>query len=90
MPSMGVCDQSREGHDMALALEDRLAVSELIALHGHLVDDGELDRSDEVFTADVVYDLSIELVVPLPGFVKRRAEVRILNTVKELKARAEA
>jgi ribosome-associated toxin RatA of RatAB toxin-antitoxin module len=39
---------------------------------------------------DVVYELSIELVVPLPGFVKRRAEVRILNTVKELKARAEA
>ena len=38
---------------------------------------------------DVVYDLSIELVVPLPGFVKRRAEVRILNTVRELKARAE-
>jgi hypothetical protein len=35
------------------------------------------------------YDLSIELVVPLPGFVKRRAEVRILNTVKELKVRAE-
>ena len=41
-------------------------------------------------STDVVYDLSIELVVPLPGFVKRRAEVRILNTVKELKARAEA
>ncbi len=39
---------------------------------------------------DVVYELSIELVVPMPGFVKRRAEVRILNTVKELKARAEA
>jgi hypothetical protein len=38
---------------------------------------------------DVSYDLSIELVVPLPGFVKRRAEVRILNTVKELKVRAE-
>ena len=35
------------------------------------------------------YDLAIELVVPLPGFVKRRAEVRILNTVRELKARAE-
>jgi ribosome-associated toxin RatA of RatAB toxin-antitoxin module len=41
-------------------------------------------------STDVVYELSIELVVPLPGFVKRRAEVRILNTVKELKARAEA
>jgi len=39
---------------------------------------------------DVVYELSIELVVPLPGFVKRRAEVRILNTVNELKSRVEA
>ena len=39
---------------------------------------------------EVRYDLTIELVVPLPGFVKRRAEVRILNTVRELKARAEA
>jgi uncharacterized membrane protein len=38
---------------------------------------------------EVRYDLVIELVVPLPGFVKRRAEVRILNTVRELKARAE-
>jgi uncharacterized membrane protein len=36
------------------------------------------------------YDLAIDLVVPLPGFVKRRAEVRILNTVRELKIRAEA
>jgi hypothetical protein len=35
------------------------------------------------------YDLAIELVVPLPGFVKRRAEQRILNTVRELKVRAE-
>lgn len=39
---------------------------------------------------EVRYDLAIDLVVPLPGFVKRRAEVRILNTVRELKARAEA
>jgi ribosome-associated toxin RatA of RatAB toxin-antitoxin module len=39
---------------------------------------------------EVRYDLVIDLVVPLPGFVKRRAEVRILNTVRELKARAEA
>lgn len=38
---------------------------------------------------DVRYDLAIELAVPLPGFVKRRAEVRILNTVRELKTRAE-
>ena len=38
---------------------------------------------------DVTYDLAVDLVLPLPGFVKRRAEVRILNTVKELKARVE-
>lgn len=38
----------------------------------------------------LTYNLSIDLIVPLPGFVKRRAEVRILNTVKELKVRAEA
>jgi uncharacterized membrane protein len=38
----------------------------------------------------VQYDLSIELIVPLPGFVKRRAERRILNAIKELKAFAEA
>jgi uncharacterized protein YndB with AHSA1/START domain len=39
---------------------------------------------------NVTYDLRIELAAPLPGFVKRRAEVRILNTVRELKARAES
>lgn len=39
---------------------------------------------------NVRYELQIDLAVPLPGFVKRRAEVRILNTVRELKARAEA
>jgi hypothetical protein len=38
---------------------------------------------------EIRYDLAIELVVPLPGFVKRRAEQRILNTVRELKVRAE-
>ena len=38
----------------------------------------------------VEYDLAIELVVPLPGFVKRRAERRILNAIQELKAFAEA
>lgn len=38
--------------------DDRLAVYELLALHGHLVDDGDLGRLDEVFTDDVLYDLS--------------------------------
>lgn len=56
--SMEVCAESRKGHHMTLALEDRLAITELIALHGHLVDDGELERAHEVFTPDLVYDLS--------------------------------
>lgn len=29
---------------------------------------------------EVVYELSVDLVLPIPGFVKRRAEARILKT----------
>jgi SnoaL-like domain len=43
---------------MAITAEDRAAISELIALHGHLCDSGELGRLDEVFTVDVEYDLT--------------------------------
>ncbi len=43
---------------MTLTVEDRLAIRELVALHGHLVDEGHLDRTAEVFTPDVVYDVS--------------------------------
>ena len=40
---------------------------------------------------DVTYELTVDLVVPMPGFVKRRAEGRIIGTaLKELKARVEA
>ena len=42
----------------SISTEDRVAISELIALHGHLTDDGDLDRIDEVFSADVTYDLA--------------------------------
>jgi hypothetical protein len=38
----------------------------------------------------VTYLLSIELIVPIPGFIKRRAEGRILHTLKELKVRCES
>lgn len=36
---------------MTLPLEDHLAITELISLHGHLVDAGELERFEEVFTS---------------------------------------
>jgi 3-phenylpropionate/cinnamic acid dioxygenase small subunit len=42
---------------MPLTTEDRLAIADLIALHGHLFDEGELDRLDELFTHDVIYDV---------------------------------
>lgn len=55
-------------------------------LDGHY----ELQRADGGATA-VTYVLEAELVLPLPGFVKRRAQGRIMHTaLDELKARAEA
>jgi ribosome-associated toxin RatA of RatAB toxin-antitoxin module len=40
---------------------------------------------------EVAYHLVVELKVPLPGFVKRRAESRIMVTaLRDLKARVEA
>ncbi len=41
-----------------LNAEDRWAISEILSLHGHLFDGGHLDRLEEIFTPDVVYDLS--------------------------------
>lgn len=39
---------------------------------------------------EVVYHLTVELIVPLPGFVKRRAESKIMhNALRELKAHVE-
>jgi 3-phenylpropionate/cinnamic acid dioxygenase small subunit len=43
---------------VAISPEDRAAITELISLHGHLFDDGDLDRLDELFTPSVVYDVS--------------------------------
>jgi uncharacterized membrane protein len=39
---------------------------------------------------NVTYDLTVDLVVPLPGFVKRRAEAKIVNAaLRELRAHLE-
>ncbi len=56
----------------------------------------KLDGHYELVAADgtgtsVTYVLEAELVLPLPGFVKRRAQGRIMHTaLDELKARAES
>ena len=46
---------------------------------------------DDEESTDVVYQLAVELAIPLPGFVKRRAESIIVHTaLGELKAHVEA
>ena len=56
--------------------------------------DGEYTFAEvpgESDTTEVSYQLAVELAVPLPGFVKRRAESRIVHTaLDELKAYVEA
>ena len=41
-----------------LHAEDRQAIGETLSLHGHIFDGGQLDRLEEIFTPDVVYDLT--------------------------------
>jgi hypothetical protein len=53
---------------VALSGEDRLAVHELVSLHGHLMDSGAFDRMDELFCADVVYDVSAFGLGELHGY----------------------
>lgn len=57
---------------MALTAEDRAAVTDLVSLHGHLVDAGELDRLDELFTEDVTYDVTDLGGGPLQGLAAIR------------------
>jgi ribosome-associated toxin RatA of RatAB toxin-antitoxin module len=46
---------------------------------------------DDADSTEVLYSLEVDLVVPLPGFVKRRGEAKILRTaLPELKARVES
>ncbi|WP_194922514.1 nuclear transport factor 2 family protein [Catenulispora pinisilvae] len=45
-----------------LNAEDRQAISEVLSLHGHLFDQGHLGRLGEIFTPDVVYDMSASSV----------------------------
>jgi ribosome-associated toxin RatA of RatAB toxin-antitoxin module len=46
---------------------------------------------DETNATTVVYELDIELAVPLPGFVKRRAETKILSAaLNQFRVRAES
>jgi len=43
---------------VTLGPDDRAEITELLARHGHLFDDGEFDRLDLLFTASVRYDVT--------------------------------
>ncbi|GIJ43961.1 hypothetical protein Val02_08470 [Virgisporangium aliadipatigenens] len=43
---------------MALTTDDRIAIADLISLHGHLVDRGDFAGLAALFTEQVVYDVS--------------------------------
>jgi ketosteroid isomerase-like protein len=43
---------------VALSADDRFAITDLINRHGHLMDRGDFEGAEALFTADVVYDVS--------------------------------
>lgn len=43
---------------MVLTRQDLTDIHDLINLHGHLTDEGDLDRYGDIFTADVAYDVT--------------------------------
>jgi ketosteroid isomerase-like protein len=58
---------------MTLAHRDRTDIVELIHRHGHVIDDGELERVGELFTPDVTYDVEDFGLGTLSGLAALRA-----------------
>lgn len=55
------------------------------------IDGAYLLSGSDAGATDVEYELSIDLIMPIPGFVKRRAEDRIIKSaLQALKARVES
>ena len=53
--------------------------------------DGEYRFEADGEVTHVIYELEVDLIIPLPGFVKRRAEGKIIGTaLDELKKRVES
>ena len=63
---------------------DRIRIHEVIGLHGHLVDEGEFQRFDEVFTDDVVYDVTALGGTRMTGASAIAAAGRVLGTANPL------
>jgi hypothetical protein len=63
---------------------DRCAIAETISLHGHLFDEGHLDRLEELFTADVVYDVTDVGIEALHGIAEIRRAALDLGAANPL------
>lgn len=59
-----------------LHADDRLAIAHTLSLNGQLVDNGDLDRLAETFTADVVYELGAAGVGTVEGLEAVRGAAR--------------
>ena len=64
---------------MELSEQDRIEISDLINLHGHLTDAGDLDRAVQLFTPDVTYDLDDFGLGSLHGTAAMRAAALALG-----------
>lgn len=64
--------------------DDRRLIAETIYLHGHIFDEGELERLNEIFTEDVVYDLSDLGAEPLRGIEAIRRSALALGEANPL------
>ena len=57
---------------MAMTMDDRIAIMDLINSHGHLTDRGDFDGLATLFAEDVVYDVSALGGAELVGLVAVR------------------
>ncbi|GAA3845658.1 hypothetical protein GCM10022243_09890 [Saccharothrix violaceirubra] len=60
--------------------QDRIAITDLVNRHGHLVDAGDLDELDALFTPDVVYDVTALGFGSLRGTAALREAALALGT----------
>lgn len=67
-----------------ISYQDRLDIANVIAMHGHLTDAGALHRYDEVFTADVVYDVTALGFGTLEGIDQLIAAARAVGEANPL------
>jgi hypothetical protein len=73
-------DYSQAPHVLAWVQEESDVTRMLDGAYRLLPVDGDPDSTN------VVYNLVVDLIIPLPGFVKRRAEGRIIHTaLRELR-----